>query len=696
MDSGSRYSSQAPMGSQYQDRVSNISFPSINKMANLRAYDGKVFEHGDKSDRATVRIQDSIDRVAKQCAKYTKPNLVKKFVGSIPLPLFLPVMKKRVNTLIKLDGVESIVRITTSGRKSYGDVTEIAFTTVQQLATLSKQSGLDGTWSPKFQLFETSSPEKTWNILGYTEDAFMSWWTKGKVESASWADMKAVCKAVVFINDDVYSEPIEDIPEDKRLARLANQARNISIMLVRLLFLHPEYTRAISTLFGFTVPLIFGLSRIANEAKELQCYDHAFMKLRAEQLAHPLSELEPLMQATVDLLVEFGTRLRCKPYMALVKEDMKSLNYAPKPNIAQLFRLNANELDDKVEDVVLGTGLEKSKESLRTTVAWIQDAEIADVGQKIIEASLAEEDPTYDLTFLQNIGLEPIDILDVPCSILGHGASSIVSKHSCLSNPSKFVAVKHRKRYGERAFWNNIRREALAWINLKHENVLPLLGYCMLSAESTDENIPEQYPALVMPVCTGGNLKLYLSELPGSVISDGKKMGLLRDIASGLSYLHSRKICHGDLRAANILVDESSGEPRAVICDFGLSDFFEEVVGRLYKPAEERRTEDKWLAPELLNGDGTVSRVTSEGDMYAFGCVILEVAFSREPFYSFPEGSENDAKNKDELPAQEQDMNEMYWPLASKCWKRLPEERVKSDEAAFYLSGYLRGMRVVL
>ncbi|KAL5530898.1 hypothetical protein ACEPAG_3774 [Sanghuangporus baumii] len=549
------------------------------------------------------------------------------------------------------------------------------------------------------KVFETPSPEKTWHILGYTEDAFMSWWRKRRAESgsnASWADMKALCKSVVYIYDDVYSESKMDISEYKRLARLAKQARNISIMLVRLLFLHPEYTRAISTLFGFTVPLIFALSRIAIEAKELQDYDRAFVKLGAEQLDRPLSELEPLMQATVDLLLEFGTRVRCKPYMVLVKEDMKSLNYAPKPALGQLFRMNVNELDGKVEDVLLGTGLERDKESLRTTIAQIQDAEIADIGQKIIEASLDEEEPTYDLTFLQSIGLEQIAISDVPCGILGHGASSIVSKHSRLSDVSTFVAVKHRKRYGERAFWNNIRREALTWINLKHENVLPLLGYCMLSAESTDELIPEQYPALVMPVCSGGNLKEYLSELPGSTTSDSKKMELLRDIASGLSYLHSRKICHGDLRAANILIDESSGKPCVLICDFGLSDFFEEVVGRLYKPTEERRAEDKWLAPELLNQDDTAARVTSEGDMYAFGCVILEVAFSKEPFFSFPEGSENDAKSRDELPAQERDMNEVYWPLASKCWKRLPEERMKSDEAEFYLSGYLRGMKVIL
>lgn len=43
---------------------------------------------------------------------------------------------------------------------------------------------------------------------------------------------------------------------------------------------------------------------------------------------------------------------------------------------------------------------------------------------------------------------------------------------------------------------------------------------------------------------------------------------MLRDISSGLRFLHSAGHCHGDLKAANILID---GKFRAKVADFGLS-----------------------------------------------------------------------------------------------------------------------------
>ena len=40
------------------------------------------------------------------------------------------------------------------------------------------------------------------------------------------------------------------------------------------------------------------------------------------------------------------------------------------------------------------------------------------------------------------------------------------------------------------------------------------------------------------------------------------------DIASGLEYLHRHKLCHGDLRGDNVLIDDKL---QALLTDFGLT-----------------------------------------------------------------------------------------------------------------------------
>lgn len=49
---------------------------------------------------------------------------------------------------------------------------------------------------------------------------------------------------------------------------------------------------------------------------------------------------------------------------------------------------------------------------------------------------------------------------------------------------------------------------------------------------------------------------------------------LMHEVAKGMSYLHSNSILHGDLKAANVLVDDQF---RCVISDFGQSEMKSEA-----------------------------------------------------------------------------------------------------------------------
>jgi len=93
---------------------------------------------------------------------------------------------------------------------------------------------------------------------------------------------------------------------------------------------------------------------------------------------------------------------------------------------------------------------------------------------------------------------------------------------------------------------------------------------------------------------------------------------ILRDVSQGMRFLHSAdpSVIHGDLKAANILVDSRF---RAKVADFGLSQ--KKNMGGTGTPF--------WMAPELLRGESTNTKQT---DVYAFGIMLYEVYSRRDPY----------------------------------------------------------------
>lgn len=89
-----------------------------------------------------------------------------------------------------------------------------------------------------------------------------------------------------------------------------------------------------------------------------------------------------------------------------------------------------------------------------------------------------------------------------------------------------------------------------------------------------------------------------------TVVIEGEMiLTILRDISQGMRFLHASKILHGDLKAANVLVDSRY---RAKVADFGLSQRKE--VGGTGTPY--------WMAPELLRFE---SPNTRKSDVFSFG-----------------------------------------------------------------------------
>ncbi|KAF5362254.1 hypothetical protein D9756_002527 [Leucocoprinus leucothites] len=115
-----------------------------------------------------------------------------------------------------------------------------------------------------------------------------------------------------------------------------------------------------------------------------------------------------------------------------------------------------------------------------------------------------------------------------------------------------------------------------------------------------------------------GNIMEYITSNP-----DCDRFVLLRDLLTGLDWLHQRDFIHGDIRASNIFV-KPDGQ-----CYFG-------EFSPTRTPTRERLLSESWLAPELFNPrvicDALIDRwrdyygeFRAECDLFAFGCLIVQV-----------------------------------------------------------------------
>jgi serine/threonine protein kinase len=158
-------------------------------------------------------------------------------------------------------------------------------------------------------------------------------------------------------------------------------------------------------------------------------------------------------------------------------------------------------------------------------------------------------------------------------------------------------------------------------VHLRHPHILTVLGAVLQDSE----------PILVSELMDRGSLHdlLHNETLPldGNIVCR-----LLRDIASGMLFLHSADppILHNDLKSANVLVDASF---RAKVSDFGLSGKRRASRGPPGTPF--------WMAPELLRRHPGGRRAkggqpTTATDVYSFGITLSEVFSRAEPYSDSP------------------------------------------------------------
>jgi serine/threonine protein kinase len=150
---------------------------------------------------------------------------------------------------------------------------------------------------------------------------------------------------------------------------------------------------------------------------------------------------------------------------------------------------------------------------------------------------------------------------------------------------------------------------------IRHRNLVRLLGYCRRKRELL----------LVYDHMPNGSLDKFLYDDHSTpVLSWSQRLGIIRDVASSVLYLHEdweQVVLHRDIKASNVLLDAGMN---GRLGDFGLA--------RLYDHGTDPHTTHVvgtmgYLAPEL----GHTGKASKASDVFALGVFMMEVACGRRP-----------------------------------------------------------------
>lgn len=201
---------------------------------------------------------------------------------------------------------------------------------------------------------------------------------------------------------------------------------------------------------------------------------------------------------------------------------------------------------------------------------------------------------------------------------VGNGASATV--YRAIHKPdNEIVAVKCLDLDRINSNFDDIRREAQTMSLIDHPNLIK--AFCSF--------VVEHSLWVVMPFMAEGSC-LHLMKIAYSDGFEEPVIGsILKETLKALDYLHNHGHIHRDVKAGNILLDNTGA---VKLGDFG-------VTACMFDKGDRKSSRNTfvgtpcWMAPEVLQpGSG----YDFKADIWSFGITALELAHGHAPFSKYP------------------------------------------------------------
>ena len=240
------------------------------------------------------------------------------------------------------------------------------------------------------------------------------------------------------------------------------------------------------------------------------------------------------------------------------------------------------------------------------------------------------------------------------------------------------------------SFKRSFLRECEQSSRLRHPNIVRFFGIY--------HSPGARVPSLVME-----RLHCSLTSLlqDDPVVPIGTKLSIIKDVALGLRYLHTRNppIIHRDLSSNNVLLSKGM---EGKIGDLG--------TARLVDPRRQSRMTQApgtahFMPPEALAEDVTNIRYGKELDVFSFGCVMLHTLSHQWPTPSLaviinPDtglvtGRTEVERRSQNFERTDRSRSDVLIPLIESCLSNLPKNRPSIVRVCDQLEGQLVDREIV-